>query len=191
MKIVAIVGSPRSNGNTNRLVDEALREAARHGLEIEKIMLGEYNVGPCLGHQNCNSFPECRQNDDASWILERFRQADGIILGSPVYYYTVTAQMKAFIDRNYFFYRHGIPLKAQCAGIVVVAGSAGIDQTVRALRRFVKSSTSIPDGKIVDLTGYASAPGEVKSDTPLLEKACALGARMVEILTSSEVSPAP
>lgn len=191
MKIIAIVGSPRSAGNTSYLIDEALGEASKGGIETEKILLGDYRVGPCLGHENCASFPACRQEDDAPWILEKFREAEGIILGSPVYYYNMTAQMKAFVDRNYFFFRHDTRLNAQCAGLVVVAGGGGIDQTVRALGRFVKLSTGMPDEKIVTLTGYASGPGQAKSDLPLVEEARRLGAQMAEMLTSSETATAP
>jgi len=191
MKITAIVGSPRSNGNTSCLVDEALQEAARQGLETEKIMLGEHRVGPRLGHENCPSFSECQQKDDAPWILEKFREADGIILGSPVYYYTITAQMKAFIDRHYFLYTHGIPLEARCAGTVVVAGGAGLERTDRDLRRFARMMTGMPEEKVVSMSGYASKPGDVKSDASLLEEARALGARMVEMLTSPDTTPTP
>jgi multimeric flavodoxin WrbA len=184
MKVMAIVGSPRTNGNTNFLVDQALEEIAAHGLETEKIVLSEHKVNPCQGHQNCSSFPACKQEDDAPWILDRFSRAEGIILGSPVYYYNMTAQMKAFIDRNYFLYRHGIPLSARCAGLIVVAGGAGMDQTVRALRRFVKLSADLPDDKIVTLIGLASRPGDIKDNLPAVEEARTLGRRMAEILTS-------
>jgi multimeric flavodoxin WrbA len=182
MKITAIVGSPRPKGNTDLLIDQALEEAAEKGAETEKIILSRYRVNPCLGHQNCNSFEKCKQDDDIPEILDKFRSADGIILGSPVYYYGITAQMKAFIDRNYFLFRHDIPLSARCAGLVVVAGGGGIDQTVRALRRYVKLSTEIPDEKIIIVTGYASQPGDVKSNSSLLEEARKMGAQMVEIL---------
>ncbi len=191
MKITAIVGSPRSNGNTSLLVDEALKEVAGRGLETEKIMLGEYQVGPCLGHENCPSLSECLQKDDVPWILEKFREADGIILGSPVYYYTITAQMKAFIDRNYFLYTHGIPLKARCAGTIAVAGGAGLERTDRDLRRFARMMTSLPEEKVVSVSGYASKHGDVKSNTSLLEEARALGARIVEMLTSPDTAPIP
>ena len=184
MKIIAIVGSPRSTGNTDYLVDQALQEASEHGFETEKIMLGECQVNPCQGHENCASFPACKQDDDAPWILDRFSRAEGIILGSPVYYYNMTAQMKAFVDRNYFLYRHGVSLSALCAGLVVVGGGAGMDHTVRALRRFVKLSTNLPDEKLVILTGQASGPGDVKNNQSLIEEARKLGARMVEILAS-------
>jgi len=190
MKIVAVVGSPRSNGNTSYLVDAVLGEVEKHGLETEKIMLGEYRVGPCLGHQDCSSFAECTQKDDAPWILEKFRRADAFILASPVYYYTITAQMKTFIDRNYFLYTHGIPLKAQYAGTIAVAGGAGLERTDSDLRRFARMMTGFPHEKVLSVSGYASNPGDVKSNTSLLEEARAMGARLVELLTSSESAPA-
>ncbi len=184
MKIVAIVGSPRPAGNTNYLVDRALEEVMVHGFETEKVVLCDYRVSPCLGHDDCAEFSACRQNDDAPWILDKFSSADGIILGSPVYYYNMTAQMKAFVDRNYFLYTHGISPRALCAGLIVIGGEAGIEHTVRALRRFLKLSADIPDDRIVTLTGYADKLGEVKSNLSLVEEARKLGRRLAEILTS-------
>jgi multimeric flavodoxin WrbA len=185
MKILAIVGSPRPKGNTSYLVDQALQEAALHGLDTEKIILTKYKVNPCQGHDNCSSFSVCKQDDDVPWILDKFCSAEGIILGSPVYYYNMTAQMKAFVDRNYFLYRHNISPRMVCAGLLVIGGSAGLEHTVRALRRFVKLSADIPDEKIVILSGCASKPGDVKNNAALVEEARRLGRRMAEILTST------
>ncbi|TET68945.1 MAG: flavodoxin family protein, partial [Dehalococcoidia bacterium] len=117
MKLLAIVGSPRLKGNTNYLVGQALKEAAALGAETEKIVLSQYVVNPCLGHDNCASFDACQQKDDAGWILDRLCQADGVIIATPVYYYNVSAQMKAFIDRNYFLYKHNQKYKARAVGI--------------------------------------------------------------------------
>jgi len=183
MKILAIVGSPRPKGNTNYIVDQALQELATRGFETEKIILSQYRVNPCQGHDNCTSFSVCKQDDDVPWILDKFCSAEGIILGSPVYYYNMTAQMKAFVDRNYFLYRHNISPCMLCAGLIVIGGSAGLEHTVRALRRFVKLSADIPDDRIVILSGCASRPGEVKNNAVLIEEARKLGNRMAEILT--------
>lgn len=182
MKIVAIVGSPRPAGNTSYLTDQALNEAAKHGCETEKIMLCQYRVNPCLGHKACASFSACKQEDDAPWILEKFANADGVILASPVYYFNVSAQMKAFIDRNYFLYTHRIRIKALCTGLIVVAGSAGIDTTARALKRFLSLSGDNPEDKIIIVAGYANKPGEVKNNPTLIEEARKLGSHMAEIL---------
>ncbi len=188
IKVIAIVGSPRPAGNTNYLVDQVLQEIAAHGLKIEKIILSHHRVNPCLGHEDCASFSACRQNDDAPWILDKFSNAEGVILGSPVYYYNMTAQMKAFVDRNYFLYTHGVSPRALCAGLIVIGGGAGIEHTVRALRRFLKLSTNIPDDKIVTLTGCASKPGEVKNSLALVDEARNLGRQMAEILVSAHSS---
>ncbi len=185
MKLLAIVGSPRPGGNTSYLVDIALQEAAGQGVETEKIVLSQYKVNPCQGHDNCTSFKSCKQNDDVPWILDKFCAADGILLGSPVYYYNMTAQMKAFIDRNYFLYRHGISPRMICAGLIVIGGSNGLEHTVRALRRFIKLSSSLSDDRIAIMSGCASRVGEAKRDTALIEEARKLGSRLVEILTST------
>jgi multimeric flavodoxin WrbA len=185
MKILAIVGSPRPGGNISYLVDQALKEAAAHGLETEKIILARYRVNPCLGHDDCASFSACRQDDDAPMILDKFVAADGIILGSPVYYYNMTAQMKAFVDRNYFLYTHEVSPRALCAGLIVIGGGAGLEHAVRALRRFLKLATDIPNDRIITLTGYANTLGEVKGNPSLTEEARKLGGRLAEILTSS------
>jgi multimeric flavodoxin WrbA len=186
MKVVAIVGSPRPKGNTSYLVDQALQEISSRGIETEKIMLGQYRINGCLGHENCSSFAVCRQDDDGRWIVEKFSQADGIILATPVYYYNMTAQMKTFIDRNYFLYTHGIRLKARCAGVIVVAGGSAIDITVRALRRCFRIQGENWEERVFTLTGYASRPGEVKNQPALLEEARNLGRRMAEIIGAAK-----
>ena len=79
MKILALVGSPRLKGNTNYLVDQALEEATKLGIETEKIVLSDYNVNPCLGHDNCASLDSCLQKDDTAAIQDKFCQADGVV----------------------------------------------------------------------------------------------------------------
>jgi len=84
MKVVAIGGSPRLNGNSNYLIDQVLNELASCGIETEKIVLNQYKINPCQAHDNCGELPKCLQQDDAPWILEKFSEADGVIVASPV-----------------------------------------------------------------------------------------------------------
>ena len=183
MKILAIVGSPRLKGNTNYLVDQALAEAAKVGAHTEKIVLSQYKVNPCLGHANCASFQSCRQKDDTGWILDKFREADGVILATPVYYYNVTAQMKAFIDRNYFLYKHDQKYKAGVVGIIIVAEQIGIEDTLHTLRQFI-DEFDVDRDKIFTVSGYADQPRDAKNNLPLVEEARKLGRQMVEALKS-------
>ena len=177
MKILAIVGSPRLKGNTNYLVDEALGEAAKLGAQTEKLILSQYEVSPCIGCDNCASLDSCLLKDDAEWILDKFCEADGIILATPVYYYNVSAQMKAFIDRNYFLYKHDRKYGATAVGIIVVADTEGILDTVYTLKQFI-DELDVEGDRIFIACGYANRPGEVKSNLPLVEEARKLGRQM-------------
>ncbi|MFC1989503.1 flavodoxin family protein [Chloroflexota bacterium] len=182
MKILAIVGSPRPKGNTNYLVDQALEEAAKYGIQVEKIILSQYKVNPCLGHDDCASFESCTQKDDAGWILDRFREADGVILATPVHWYNVSAQMKAFIDRNYFPYKHDLKYKARVAGIIVVAEMEGIEDTLHTLNQFIDWSFNLQEGGKFIASGYSHKLGEVKDNLTLIEESRKLGKQMAESL---------
>ena len=89
MYILAVVGSPRLDGNTNYLVDQALREATKLGARTEKIIVSENRLSPCLAHINCRELDSCAQQDDGTWLLDKFCEANGVILATPVYYYDV------------------------------------------------------------------------------------------------------
>lgn len=182
MKILAIVASPRLNGNTNYLVDQALDEAASLGAQTEKIVLSQHRVNPCLGHTDCDSFDTCQQQDDTVWILDKFSQADGVILATPVYYYNVSAWMKAFIDRNYFLYRHNRKAQAGVVGLVVIAGGEGVEDALHTLKLFVDASFNVSPNKIFSITGYASDPGEIKDKQDVIKGVRELGRKMVQSL---------
>lgn len=181
MYILAVVGSPRLDGNTNYLVDQALQEASKLGARTEKIIVSQHRLSPCLAHINCGEFDSCAQQDDGTWMLDKFCKADGVILATPVYYYDVSAWMKIFIDRNYFLGRHGKKCPAKAVGIIVVAGGAGIEDTVQALNRFVNSSSfnNIAEDKKFIVTGYAGGLGDVKSNQQLIREARDMGRQLV------------
>ena len=182
MNILALVGSPRSAGNSNFLVDQALGEAAKLGAQTEKIVLSQYKVNPCLGHDECSSFDPCVQRDDVPWILDKFCKADGVLLATPVYYYNVSAQLKAFMDRNYFLNTHNRKSQARVVGIIIVAEVEGIEDTVHTLKRFINESFSVRKDRILEVHGYASRLGDAKNNPLLVEQARELGRRMVESL---------
>ena len=103
MKILGIVGSKRKNGNTSSLVLNALENAKGEGVETEVIFLGDYSIKGCTGCEGCRDTYKCVINDDMQKIYPLLLEADAIILGSPTYFYNVTADVKAFIDRCYCF----------------------------------------------------------------------------------------
>ena len=108
-------------------------------------------------------------------------KADGVILATPVYYYNVSAQMKAFIDRNYFLYKHNQEYKMRAVGIIVVAGGEGIEDTLHTLRQFI-DELNVNEDDIFVLSGYASKMGDVEKNSHFLKAAKNLGRQMVECL---------
>ncbi len=103
MKILGIAGSKRKTGNTATLVNEALNEAKKEGIDTEIIYLGDYHIKGCLGCEKCKDSYTCIIEDDMQKIYPKIMEADGIILGSPTYFYNITSDVKAFIERLYCY----------------------------------------------------------------------------------------
>lgn len=106
MKIIGISGSPRAGGNTDTLLKALLAGAALEGAETEAVHLRDYAIHPCTGCERCRKDLTCTRFYDGMHLLyPKIEEANGIILGSPTYNYNITAEMKAFIDRLYPYYR--------------------------------------------------------------------------------------
>ena len=103
MKILGIVGSRRKNGNTAYLVRQALVAIESKELETELIFLGDYNIRGCTGCEGCKNTYKCVIMDDMQKIYPLIMNSDAIVLGSPTYFYNITVDMKAFIERLYCF----------------------------------------------------------------------------------------
>ncbi|MGM9619344.1 MAG: flavodoxin family protein [Oscillospiraceae bacterium] len=99
-KVLILSGSPRQGGNSDLLCDEFLRGAMEAGNRAEKIFLGSKKIAPCNGCYYCTtSGGKCAIQDDMAEILDKMQEADVIVMASPVYFYSIDAQMKALIDR--------------------------------------------------------------------------------------------
>lgn len=99
--VLGIVGSPRKAGNTEILVDEVLAGAMEMGATSTKVSLRDLNIFPCKGCNECQHTGKCVQRDDMDMLVEHMRAAHVWVLGSPVYWWSVTAQLKIFLDRWY------------------------------------------------------------------------------------------
>ena len=100
--VLILMGSPRKKGNTSILCDEFARGAEEAGNQVEKINVIEQHIAGCLGCNGCQrNGGICVQKDDMQDIYQKILAADVVVLASPIYYYTWTAQMKAVIDRTY------------------------------------------------------------------------------------------
>ena len=100
-KVLILSGSPRKGGNSDILCDEFLRGAQNAGHKVEKIRVAEKKVAPCSGCYYCSTHGgACVHKDDMAGILQKMIDADVIVLASPVYFYSISAQLKAVIDRT-------------------------------------------------------------------------------------------
>jgi multimeric flavodoxin WrbA len=189
MKILGIVCSPRKDGNTEILVREALQAAGEAGSETELILMAGKKIAPCDGCNACLKHGVCKIKDDMRTIYEQLEKADGLILGTPVYFCNVTAQAKAVIDRTYplTFSRK---LRGKVAAAIVTAGSLGIGQVLGSMYTFFDQHRMVIAGSSA---GYGTEKGDVKKEGAgatyggsALEEARAVGKRMVRLATQLE-----
>ncbi|MBW2443213.1 MAG: flavodoxin family protein [Deltaproteobacteria bacterium] len=98
-KIIAIYGSPRRRGNTARLLQRAVEGARDAGAEVEEIVLRDLKMSPCLEIYGCKNAGECRLKDDFQAARDQILASQGLMLASPVFFYTVSAHTKILMDR--------------------------------------------------------------------------------------------
>ncbi len=99
-KVLILSGSPRKGGNSDLLCDEFMRGAIESGNEVTKINVAEKKVAPCRACYACKESGNCIIKDDMADILQAMIDADVLVLASPVYFYSIDAQLKAVIDRT-------------------------------------------------------------------------------------------
>ncbi|SHO51228.1 flavodoxin family protein [Desulfopila aestuarii] len=98
-EIIAIYGSPRRDGNSAALLKQAVDGARSEGAHVEEVFLRDYKISPCLEIYNCIKNGECAIRDDFPKILEKLEASEGIMLASPIFFYSVSAHTKTFMDR--------------------------------------------------------------------------------------------
>lgn len=102
MKVLAFMGSPRANGNTARLLKD-IQELAPKTAEVEIVSLFDYDIRGCTGCMHCQQDTEhftCVQQDDGNRLLQKIREADAVLYGTPLYGHNYSGQMKTFLDRH-------------------------------------------------------------------------------------------
>lgn len=99
MKVLGIMGSPRRQSNTEILLDRALEGSREMGAEVEKLAVSELKVRPCLEIYACLKDGRCAIKDDMQWVYDKLLEADHIAFASPIFFYGLTSQAKAIVDR--------------------------------------------------------------------------------------------
>jgi len=100
MRVLGISASPRRDGNSEILLDKALEGAQSKGAKTEKIIIADLNISPCDGNNRCWKSGRCYKKDDMQMVYKKIESANLVFISSPVYFGSVTAQLKTLIDRS-------------------------------------------------------------------------------------------
>jgi multimeric flavodoxin WrbA len=179
MKVLGIVCSPNIGGNAETLVRESLAGAAEKGAETDFISFANINIKPCDGCRSCTKTGECVIDDDMMNVYPKLLFADGIIIGTPVYFWTVTAQAKLLMDRTFSLY-HAKRLSDKVCGCIAVAGGRGTANALAVLDMFFLGQLMRP------VSNGLSAHGDVKNDKRALGEARDLGLRIAETISKQK-----
>jgi multimeric flavodoxin WrbA len=170
MNVVGIVGSPRIGGNTEQLTQEALRIVEEQGIGSELVRLDEKEILPCTVCGACENEETCTLDDDLLPLYHRLKEADGIILASPVFFGSATPELKAFMDRaGYISYNNGYTLARKAGGPLVVAGRNGGNFTNSQLILWFLILGMVVPGSNDWNTAFGSEPGDIWEDSSGIE----------------------
>ena len=182
-KVLVIMGSPRKRGNSTILAEEAAKGARRVGAEVEIVRLRDVAIGPCLACEACRrkGAKGCIQNDGMTLLYPKLRAADAILISSPVYWFTMSAQVKLLMDRLYAFgAEKGYVLEGKGIGIILTYADADpfSSGAVNALRAFQDAFAFIGTPIKGMVFGSASKVGEIRGNKSLMKDARALGKKL-------------
>ena len=176
MKVIGIVGSPRKNGNTELLTAHTLKAVAEEGLDTELIRLAGLEIRPCNACMVCQKEERCSIEDDLFPVYLKMKQADGIILASPVYFGSATALIKALIERTGYISRwNGDPFRGKVGGPLVVARRAGKNFTFAQLTLWFQILGFFIPGSTYWSVAIGRERGEVEHDDEGLKTARTFG----------------
>jgi multimeric flavodoxin WrbA len=187
MKILGISGSPRKQGNTEVLIEEALQAASQEGAEVELFTAAGKTIASCDGCRACDKTGKCHIKDDMQPLYDKLLAADGIIFGTPVYMFTMTSLTKAIIERTFALGRPDRNLKNKVGGVIVTAGSLGEVSALKDIYFFFVTRQILPANFVA---AYASGKGDVKDLPKCMVAAGNLGRQMVKIIQTQFRYPA-
>lgn len=191
MKVIAINGSPRKNSNTENAIKMVFAELESQGIETEIISIGTDTIRGCISCGGCyktrNS--KCSLDDRLNADIEKIKEADGIILGTPVYYAGMNGTLKAYLDRLFYvsgangnFFRH----KVGCS-VVAVRREGGIQAFNELNEYLLYSEMFVPTSNYWNII-HGTQPEECKQDEEGKQIMSILGKNMAHLLKMNELS---
>jgi multimeric flavodoxin WrbA len=185
LKVMGIFGTPRKNGNSDILLEYALKPFKDQGWQIEHYRLSEMTIYPCRAcEEKCKrGIDKCIIDDDMHHIYEAFSWCDAIIISSPVYSRNICSQLMAVLDRYYAVDIHR-PLEGKVGGAIAVGrGTCGGQTiTINAIYNWMLSCgiVCVP-GELNGVTAVASEPGDILKQENRLKQAEILGSNILNV----------
>ncbi len=182
-KILIFAGSPRKEGNSAILAGRVAAGAEASGAKVETFFLHGMDIRPCDACEACRdkSETDCILDDDLRDLFPKIRQADAIVIASPIYWFTVSAQTKLLMDRWYALGGpEGHAFKGKRFGIVLTYADADpfSSGAVNALRTFQDGLNYVGAASIGMVYGSAWEAGEIKKNKEVMQKAFDLGKQL-------------
>ena len=182
MKVLLINGSPHPNGNTALALREMEKVFAEEGIEADTLRIGSEAIRGCIACGSCNRNGKCVFDDAVNVAAEKFREADGLVVASPVYYASPNGTVEAFMDR--LFYSTPFDKTMKVGAAVAVARRAGTTATMDALNKYFSISNMPIASSQYWNDAFGRAPGEVEQDAEGLQTMRVLARNMAFLMKS-------
>jgi len=183
MKAIGIVGSPRKNGNTEVVTRHILKAVEEEGIETELVPLAGLDIRPCTACMACDKEETCPIKDDLFPIYTKMKAADAIVLATPVYYGSATANMKALMDRTGFIAAHnGRVFEGKVGGPYVVARRSSQYFTQSQLTFWFHTLGFFMPGSIHPNIALGREKGDVEKDQEGMDTAWRFGKNIAFLL---------
>ena len=182
MKVLMINGSPRANRNTNVALEEMAKTFAQEGIETEILHIGNQAIRGCIACGSCAKTGKCVFDDAVNEAAEKFKECDGLVVGSPVYYASANATLIAFLDR--LFYSSHFDKTMKVGAAVVAARRGGLSATFDELNKyFTITGMPVASGQYWNSI-HGAAAGEAEQDLEGLQIMRTLAKNMAFLMKS-------
>ena len=162
MKVLMLNGSPKANGNTAAALAEMAAIFTQEGIEVETVQVGHLPVRGCTGCGGCGKLGKCVHDDVVNELIPKFAEADGLVLGSPVYYASANSTLTAALDRLFFCAR--FPKTMKVGASVAVARRGGCSATFDLLNKYFTISGMPVASSTYWNSVHGAKPGEAAED---------------------------
>jgi multimeric flavodoxin WrbA len=185
MKVVAFNGSPNGKGNTSLAIEMVASELRKEGIEVEIVHVGNKLIQGCLACNACMKTKDEKciiKGDDVNEWIQKMKEADGIILGTPVHYAAIGGTMKSFLDRAFYVMGSTSMLRHKVGAAVVAVRRSGGMPTFEQLNNYLNYSEMVmPTGNYWNVI-HGTTPGDVNEDAEGKQTMEVLGKNMAWVL---------